>query len=425
MTLKTCCRELTNDQHNPVNSPDKLVLNDDWSDLSQYRELPDIDFEQLHAYRIGRIRSALSETGAAMCVLVNPISLRYAVDYRAYGLFQSHIPTTYLFVPQEGPVIIHGVYGPQSAVDAARPGRPISFFDGGDELTRAAVLLADDIVNYLVEIGTDNRRVAVEYVNPSLTQALMQRGLEVVDGVAVSEAARVIKSADEIACMRWAIAVAELGIGKLKQAIKPGASELQLWALLNYTNLANNGDWHEGRMLASGPRTNPWCQEACERRIDSGDLVGLDTDMIGPFGYFADISRTFHCGPQPPTKRQKQLYRLAVDEIEHNLKLVRPGITLREFQHQAYIPPEEFHQNAYVCVLHGVGMCDEYPKIKPVFRGSNFYDGTLQTGMVLCVESFMGAVGESNGVKLEQQVLVSHNSYDLLSAYPFDEKLLD
>ena len=98
---------------------------------------------------------------------------------------------------------------------------------------------------------------------------------------------------------------------------------------------------------------------------------------------------------------------------------------MREFQHQAYIPPEEFHQNAYVCVLHGVGMCDEYPKIKPVFRGPNFYDGTLQTGMVLCVESFVGAVGESNGVKLEQQVLVSHNSYDLLSAYPFDEKLLD
>ena len=133
MTLKTCCRELTNDQHNPVNSPDKLVLNDDWSDLSQYRELPDIDFDQLYAYRIGRIRSALSETGAAMCVLVNPISLRYAVDYRAYGLFQSHIPTTYLFVPQEGPVIIHGVYGPPSAADAARPGRPISFFDGGDD----------------------------------------------------------------------------------------------------------------------------------------------------------------------------------------------------------------------------------------------------------------------------------------------------
>ena len=38
---------------------------------------------------------------------------------------------------------------------------------------------------------------------------------------------------------------------------------------------------------------------------------GFDTDMVGPFGYCADVSRTFFCGPgRRPTRRQKQLYRL-------------------------------------------------------------------------------------------------------------------
>ena len=124
-----------------------MVDNDDWSNLAQHRNLPDIDFERHYAYRIQRIKSALRENDAAMCVLVNPISLRYAVDYRAYALFQAHIPTTYLFIPQDGPVIIHGAYGPSPNVDLVRPVRAISFFDGGDELADMARLMADDIVN--------------------------------------------------------------------------------------------------------------------------------------------------------------------------------------------------------------------------------------------------------------------------------------
>ena len=147
--------------------------------------------------------------------------------------------------------------------------------------------------------------MALEYVNPSLTQALLQRGIEVLDGVMIAEDARVIKSDDEIDCIRWAIAVAELGIAKMKEALRPGVTELQLWGLLNYTNLANAGAWHDGRMLASGDRINPWLQEASTREIQSGDMVGFDTDMIGPNGYFADISRTFHCGPALPTKTAK------------------------------------------------------------------------------------------------------------------------
>lgn len=406
-------------------TPDRMVLDDTWSDLRRHRDVPEIDFDRMHAYRLGRLKDALRRSGAAVCILVNPISLRYAVDYRNYALFQSHIPTTYLFVPVEGPLVIHGAYDPSPAVSDVRHGRAISYFDGGPELAEQARLLADDVVTYLSELGTDNRRVAVEYVNPSITQALMQRGLEVVDGVTVAEEARIIKSGDEIACIRWAVAVAELGISKMVEAIRPGVSEVQLWALLNYANLANNGDWHDGRMLASGPRINPWCQEASERRVEAGDLVGFDTDMIGPYGYFADISRTVFCGPGSPTRRQKELFRHALDEVEYNMTLVRPGITLTEFQERAYRQREEFHDNAYSCVIHGVGMCDEYPRVNQPFRGPTTYDGTLEAGMVICVESYCGAVGERDGVKLEQQVLVTDDGCELLSTVPFDERLLD
>ena len=89
---------------------DDLILDDDWSQLAAFRARPEIDYARLSRYRIDRLKQQLKLHDAAMCILVNPISLRYAVDYGTYALFQSHIPTTYLFLPQgEGPLTIHGV----------------------------------------------------------------------------------------------------------------------------------------------------------------------------------------------------------------------------------------------------------------------------------------------------------------------------
>lgn len=406
-------------------SPDGSVLHDNWSDLRQFRPMPDIDFKRLDGYRKARLREAMREAGVALCVLVSPITIRYAIDYNVFPLFQSHIPATYVFVPLDGPITLHlAADANGSSADTVRPGRPISFFEGGNELLDAAKLLADDIVGFLSEIGTTNRKVAVEYVNPSVTQALQQRGLEVVDAVNIVEGARIIKSEDEIACIRWACAVAEHGIARMQESMLPGVTEAQLWGILNYTNLANQGGWHEGRMLASGPRINPWLQEATQRVIELGDLVGFDTDMVGPFGYFCDVSRTFYYGQNTPSARQRQLYQLAHEELQTNMKLIRPGVSMKELQASAWPVPEEFREQAYPCIIHGVGMCDEYPQVKPSFRGPAAYDATLEAGMVICVESYIGAVGERDGVKLEEQLLVTSDGYELLSNYPFDERLL-
>ena len=188
-----------------------------------------------------------------------------------------------------------------------------------------------------------------------------------IDGVLISEPARVIKLPDEINCIRWAVAVAEHGIARLKQALRPGVSEVRLWGLLNYTNLANNGDWHEGRMLASGPRINPWLQEASPREVQSGDLVGLDTDMVGPRGYFADVSRTFLCGPARATARQRELYQLAWEEISHNLGLIRPGLSLSNFKNAPMSRRRNFTKTPIPVSSTAVGMSDEYPQVKPKF----------------------------------------------------------
>lgn len=386
---------------------------------------PIVDLDTLREQRLGKLRAEIKARDLDLLILTNPVSLRYALNMRDYALFNTHIPTSYAFISQEGPVILFGAYGPPPLVDEARPGRPISYFDGGEALKDIAPLFAEDCLGYLNEIGVSTKKIAVEYVNPSITQALEAKGAEVSDGVCVAEYTRAIKLPIELTCMRHAVAVAELGLETVRNAIRPGITENDLLALFNYVNVSHDGDWIDGRMISSGHRINPWCQEASMKKLEAGDLVGMDTDMIGPYGYFADISRTFFCGPGQPSKRQKQLYRLAVEEVEYNKKLLKPGLGFYEFAETALKIDEEFQANAYTCLLHGAGMCDEYPRVNHTFRKAVPYDGVYEAGMVVTVESYMGAVGEPNGVKIEQQMLITEDGAEQLSQFPYEECLLD
>lgn len=183
--------------------PDEIVMSPEWSDLGSQRQLPSIDHDRLHNYRQGRIRAELTSRDLDMVLIHNPVSLRYAYDYRSYQLFQSRTPTTYAFFPVDGPHVLHAaIGGPASSIEQ-REGRALCYFDGGEVMADQSALLADDVVRYLDEIGTTRRRVGVEYVNPSVVIELERRGIEVVDGMNVTERARLIKSEDEIACMRW------------------------------------------------------------------------------------------------------------------------------------------------------------------------------------------------------------------------------
>jgi len=58
------------------------------------------------------------------------------------------------------------------------------------------------------------------------------------------------------------------------------------------------------------------------------------------------------------------------------------------------------------------------------YDGGQDYDGVIEPNMTLCVESFIGHEEGGEGVKLEQQVLVTETGTELMSTFPYDERLL-
>jgi Xaa-Pro dipeptidase len=382
-------------------------------------ELPDVG--AMRSYRLARVREQLAQRDYAGIVVTDPINLRYATDSTNFQVWCLHNPVRYAFVATAGPVIVFDFHGCDhlsahlELVDEVRPGRGWYFFKSGDRIAEHARRWAAEIADLVHAHGGGNRRLAIDHVNPEGVAALQALGISVHEGQAVMEVARAIKSADEVKAMRCALATCETAMQVMQAHLLPGVTEQELWAHLHAENVKRGGEWIETRLLSSGPRTNPWFQECASRAIEAGDLVAFDTDLIGPYGYCADISRTWRCGEGRASERQRDLYRLAREQIACNLELVRPGLGFREFSSKAFALPERYAANRYSTIAHGVGLCDEYPAIYyPEDVESTGYEGVLEAGMTICVESYIGEAGGPDGVKLEEQILVTATGAEVL-----------
>ena len=61
-----------------------------------------------------------------------------------------------------------------------------------------------------------------------------------------------------------------------------------------------------------------------------------------------------------------------------------------ELSQQAKSLPEDYLANRYSVLFHGVGLCDEYPAVcYPGDWETRGYEGELEPGMVVCVESYV------------------------------------
>jgi len=397
-------------------------------DLIPAADISSAALEQMYQYRLGRIRQAMAKHNISLCLLTSPISLRYAINFNEYQLFQSHIPTAYLFIPLEGEITLFGASGRSyPGVDRYAKSRFVTPFDGGLDLAPRSSALVDDLESLLLQSGLKeaNAKLGLERLSPLVSKQLIELGYQLIDAEALVESAKLIKSETELVCIRHSIAVAEYGIEQMHLTLRPGITENQLWSVIHQVNIANGGDWIEGKMLASGPRTNPWLQEATGRVIEAGDMVAFDTDMVGPMGYLADISRSWICGGGRGTQAQRDAYRHAYDEIHSNMELIRPGVSFAELSAKAFERAPEYREQRYVCAFHGAGLCDEYPKIYyQEDWQDNGFAGQLEENMVLCVESYSGVKGGIDGVKLEEMVRVTSSGFERLSSYPFEAELL-
>ena len=402
-------------------------LNPEGADKPLRSPLPPSTLAAARAYRKRRMVEEVARNDCAAILLFDPVNIRYALDVSNMHLWATHNPFHYALVFADGHAIDFEYAGAEhvarglSTVDEIRTANPFFYMYSGPYLEERAAQWAGEIVAALREHGGGNLRLATDKLELPGADALRRLGVTLVEGQAITEQARLIKSAEEIDLMRWTIRVCEAGMARMYEHSIPGKTEQEIWAELHYENIRSGGEWLETRLLAVGPRTNPWFQECSDQVAQRGDMLAFDTDMIGPYGYCADLSRSWTIGHTRMTNEQATLYSHALAQIVHNTDLIRPGMDFREYMEKTWPIPDRYMANRYSCALHGVGMADEYPGVPYAPDTADLMPGRFEPGMVFCVESLVGERGGRENVKLETQVLVTETGHERLDSFPWEQ----
>ena len=387
-----------------------------------------INYDRLRMYRLKRVLEQLQKNDVGACILFDPINIRYATDSRNMSLFTMHELVRFVFISAEGKVILFDY--PKSehlsehlcTIDEVRSVVSWDFFSANNFVDKNAREWAKIVHDLMREHSTSNSRLAIDVSDPVGIQTLLKQfNVEIINAQKFIETARSIKCADELICMQASLETAEKGMYLMKEKLQAGMTEEELWSFMHKVNIENGGEWFETRLLVSGSRTNPWLQECSNKVIEPGELVAFDTDMVGPYGYCADISRTFVEGNRF-NDEQKRLYSLSLEHIQHNEKLIKAGTSFREFAEKSWKLPDNCYDNHYPCILHGIGLCDEWPLV--AYPNSDFsnadYSSYFEENMTVCVESYIGEVGGREGIKLEDQYLVTKEGLKKLSSFPYE-----
>jgi Xaa-Pro dipeptidase len=288
----------------------------------------------------------------------------------------------------------------------------------------------DKIVPIIIEHGLADGVIGLDGCSSELvlSEAFHGKGIKNVKGAqSVMFEARKIKNEDEIACMRLACASAEAAFDDMKQAIRPGIRECDLVGIGMKKLYELGADEVMEFVCSSGPRTNPLHIDYTDRQIRPGDLICIDINGNSYMGYKSCYYRTFSCGK--PTELQKEVYEKTRVMMYAGMKNIKPGNTTADICAAWPQSPKHWGYDNWLDVSgyalgHGLGLgLHEAPSIfKPATAKSK--PEVLEEGMVIAVETWEG--GEDPrygkfGVRLEEDIVVTKDGYELLTLYPVDE----
>ncbi|TBD10797.1 aminopeptidase P family protein (plasmid) [Rhizobium ruizarguesonis] len=403
----------------------QAYFNPEGADRPLISPVPAATLDLARRYRLERLRRKMREWDCGALLLYDPVNIRYAFDSSNMSIWTMHNASRYALILADGPAILFEFEGADHVnnglpgIDEIRPAKSWIFFTAGNLMEPRMKAWADEVAD-LVSRNGGNKRVAVDRLEPAGAFESRERGFMLLDGQELAERARSIKSTEEIELMRWTIRVCEAGMARMYEISEPGRTEREIWAELHFENARSGGEWLETKLLTAGPRTNPWYQECSDYVIKRGEMISFDTDMIGPYGYCADLSRSWTAGHVAMSAKQKELYAAARDQIEHNLSIIRPGMTFQEFNELSWRIPEKYQPYRYTLALHGTGMADEWPGIllHPDFDPN--FSGCIEENMVLNVESLIAEAG-SESIKLETQALITARGAVRLDTFPWED----
>lgn len=262
--------------------------------------------------------------------------------------------------------------------------------------------------------GADTvRRVGTDALTPTFAKLLPMAfpHADLVDAEQAMQAARRIKTPEEVQALRRALVVAEEGLAAGVAALRPGTAEKALAGAVLEAEAAGGVSTPATQDAAwVTSKEHPWRRSDGDGLVREGDLVAMSAGVLAD-GYVAEVARTLYVGD--PTDAVRALYRRRDDLWDRLLQACRPGApvsSLLDAYGQAGEPLPAMP------VAHGLGLGFDPPVVSPNLRATMEAE-RLEEGMVLAVTAYVWEQG-LGGVFTRDAVLITADGAEILSTAP-------
>jgi len=223
------------------------------------------------------------------------------------------------------------------------------------------------------------------------------------------EQARMVKDAEEIACLRAAAVLGASLFDRALEVIRPGVKENDVAAEMEYAaRRAGAEEMSFPTIIAAGKRSALPHGRASRAAIPSRGFVVCDFGVILS-GYCSDRTRTVHVGR--PAGEARRVYEAVREAQAAAIAIVRAGVSVSEVDQAARkaLKDKGLARRFTHSTGHGVGLeIHEPPRI------AMGQPGILCAGMVITVEPGVYIAG-SGGVRIEDVVVVTERGCDVLA----------
>jgi Xaa-Pro aminopeptidase len=292
------------------------------------------------------------------------------------------------------------------------------------EATGVPDLLAGHVYEELRELGMLDGKLGIDLTDMETLFSLQRRGLTIGDAAPVMQAARKIKTDDEIALLDHAAGIVDAVYDSIYRMLRPGVREHQIVAEAQRLLFEMGSEQVEAINAVSGDRCNPHPHVFSDRMLRPGDQAFFD--IIHSFmGYRTCYYRTFSVGSA--NHAQLDAYKQCREWLDLAIDLVRPGVTTAQIAEVWPTAQELGFDSEEACFGlqfgHGLGVgLYEAPMIS---RLHSFNDPIeIEEGMVFALETYCAASDGRSAARIEEEVVVRADGPEVITRFPAEELLV-
>lgn len=367
--------------------------------------------------RIARVQEAMRRQGWIAIVIVNHDDYRY--------LFGTDRSQPRAIIPFQGPPELVAFTGEEPELRAALAEGEVRVFGSvGGQIHDVVGRLRELAAAAPAEWSTEGRfKVGFQmwFHTPAFLIDMFRQvnpQVEVVSSDPIMDPLRMIKEPDELALLTEAQRVAGLGMDRVRELLRPGATSHEIATEATYAMMRAGAEGTSTPIYVNfGVETCMLHGRLSPAPLERGQLAMIDlTPTVD--GYCANLARTFVLGE--PDARQAGLiaaYREIVTAVRTAMK---PGTTVAQLDAKAgeVCAAHGFGDYQVYGIGHGIGLRFEEPPASTIIPPHK--NLPLTEGMTVTIGHTVLAIPGFGGVRFEDVYRVGDTGSEPLSEYPID-----